>query len=289
MIVCTDLTKIYSKTRLVGANDSGNEDAPLPSRKGHIFGGNKKATERIRFAAVDHISFTVNEGEIVGILGPNGAGKTTLLRMMSGLLEPDEGRVEVILSSEEKKTQGDKPDGRICSPMELKKHIGLLSNNTKLYERFSARELLRMLGGFYEQPEEVTEKRIDRIIERLQMQEFSEERISSLSTGQKQRVSISRCFIHDPSVFIFDEPTLGLDILSARVIIDMMLAEKAANKTVLYSTHYMEEAGQLCDRIVMLDHGRLIENASVSEILDKTGAKTLREAFFTLTEGRNRA
>ena len=306
MIVCRDLTKRYVKTRMAGQEEDHTDDgASRPAPKGRIFSTKKGEIERIRFAAVDHINFTVNDGEIVGILGPNGAGKTTLLRMMSGLLEPDEGSVEVILKDQKADNASEKnsetaknsesaknselskaSDGHLAGPMELKKNIGFLSNNTRLYERFSARELLRMLGGLYDQPEDVTEKRIEQIFDRLQMREFSDDRISSLSTGQKQRVSISRCFIHDPSVFIFDEPTLGLDILSARVIIEMMLAEKAAGKTVLYSTHYMEEAQKLCDRIIMLDHGKMIENAPVKDILEKTGTDNLREAFFALTEGR---
>ena len=226
---------------------------------------------RSEFNAVDGISLTVKEGEIVGILGPNGAGKTTLLRMMSRLMNPSGGMVSIRIGNEE-----------ITDDIEVKRHIGYLSNNTKLYGRLSAREFLQMLGILYGMSEEDTERRIQEISGVLSMESFLDNRIERLSTGQTQRVSIARCLVHDPQVYIFDEPTLGLDIISSAAIIDFMKGERERGKTVLYSTHYMEEAEFLCDRIVMIYHGKIISEGTPAELRTQTGKNSLREIFAEL-------
>ena len=220
---------------------------------------------------MDGISLTVKEGEIVGILGPNGAGKTTLLRMMSRLMNPSGGMVSIRIGNEE-----------ITDDIEVKRHIGYLSNNTKLYGRLSAREFLQMLGILYGMSEEDTERRIQEISGVLSMESFLDNRIERLSTGQTQRVSIARCLVHDPQVYIFDEPTLGLDIVSSAAIIDFMKGERERGKTVLYSTHYMEEAEFLCDRIVMIYHGKIISEGTPAELRTQTGKNSLREIFAEL-------
>lgn len=229
---------------------------------------NEKKNKKSEIKAVDDISLTVEEGEIVGILGPNGAGKTTLLRMMSRLMKPTGGQVSIRIGNEE-----------ITDEIEIKRHIGYLSNNTKLYGRLSARELLQMLGTIYGIPEKTAKERIARISRILSMEEFMDNRIEKLSTGQMQRASIARCLVHDPQVYIFDEPTLGLDIISSAAIIDFMKRERDRGKTVLYSTHYMEEAEYLCDRIVMIHQGKIISEGTPAQLKEKTAQGSLRDVF----------
>lgn len=235
------------------------------------FTRNEKKNKKSEFNAVDGISLTVKEGEIVGILGPNGAGKTTLLRMMSRLMNPSGGIVSIRIGNEE-----------ITDDIEVKRHIGYLSNNTKLYGRLSAREFLQMLGILYGMSQEDTERRIREITRVLSMESFLDNRIERLSTGQAQRVSIARCLVHDPQVYIFDEPTLGLDIISSAAIIDFMKGERERGKTILYSTHYMEEAEFLCNRIVMICHGKIISEGTPAELREQTGKKSLRDIFAEL-------
>lgn len=237
------------------------------------FTRNEKRNKKREINAVDNISLQVDAGEIVGILGPNGAGKTTLLRMMSKLMKPTSGTVSIRIGQTE-----------ISDAVEVKRHIGYLSNNTKLYGRLSARELLQMLGVLYGLSEGDTAKRIVKISEILSMDSFLDNRIEKLSTGQTQRASIARCLVHDPKVYIFDEPTLGLDIISSASIIDFMKRERERErgKTVLYSTHYMEEAEYLCDRIVMIHQGRIIREGTPGDLKAQMGKESLRDVFAEL-------
>lgn len=235
------------------------------------FTRDEKRNKKREINAVDDISLQVAAGEIVGILGPNGAGKTTLLRMMSRLMKPTSGTVSIRIGQTE-----------ISDAVEVKRHIGYLSNNTKLYGRLSARELLQMLGVLYGLSEGDTAKRIVKISEILSMDSFLDNRIEKLSTGQTQRASIARCLVHDPKVYIFDEPTLGLDIISSASIIDFMKRERERGKTVLYSTHYMEEAEYLCDRIVMIHQGRIIREGTPGDLKAQMGKESLRDVFAEL-------
>ncbi|MCH5258478.1 MAG: ATP-binding cassette domain-containing protein [Lachnospiraceae bacterium] len=237
------------------------------------FTRNEKKNRKVDINAVNGISLAVGKGEIVGILGPNGAGKTTLLRMMSKLMKPTSGTVSIRIGESE-----------ITDDIEIKRHIGYLSNNTKLYGRFSTMEFLRMLGVLYGLEKDAVEKKIEEINNILSMGEFIDNRIEKLSTGQTQRASIARCLIHDPEVYIFDEPTLGLDILSSAAIIDFMKREREAGKTILYSTHYMEEAEYLCDRIIMIHQGRIISEGTPGELKRETGKENLRDVFAQLIE-----
>lgn len=234
----------------------------------------EKKNTKVEFNAVDNISLQIKEGEILGVLGPNGAGKTTLLRMLGKLMEPTRGRVYI----------ADRDGCEVTDEIEVKKRIGYLSGNTKLYNRLSARELMIMLGNIYELNPEDVQKRIEEIVEVLDMAEFVDNRIERLSTGQTQRVSIARCLLHSPDTYIFDEPTLGLDILSSRAIIEFMKKEREAGKSVLYSTHYMEEAEFLCDRIIMVHKGRIIAEGTPAELRNQTGTTNLRDTFLSLIE-----
>lgn len=229
---------------------------------------NEKRNKKTEIRAVDDISMQVDEGEIVGIIGQNGAGKTTLLRMLSRLMKPTSGEVRIMLDGNE-----------ITDAIEWKRHIGFLSNNTKLYGRLSTRELLTMMGTIYGMGDGEAEARIEEIIRILDLGNFVDNRIEKLSTGQMQRASISRCLIHDPQIYIFDEPTLGLDIISSAAIIDFMKGERERGKTVLYSTHYMEEAEYLCDRILMIHKGKIIRGGTPAELREQTGKESLRDIF----------
>lgn len=234
----------------------------------------EKKNKRVEFNAVDGISLEANDGEVLGVLGPNGAGKTTLLRMLGMLMSPTQGSVAITDSA-----------GKILEKeIEIKQGIAYLSGNTKLYTRFSAREMLSMLGKIYGMTKEETARRIEEIVKVLDLEAFVDNRIGRLSTGQSQRVSIARCLLHSPQVYIFDEPTLGLDIISSRSIVDFMKQEKERGKTVLYSTHYMEEAEFLCDRILMIHHGRVIAKGSPAQLRALTHTTNLRDTFLNLIE-----
>ncbi|MCM1387541.1 MAG: ATP-binding cassette domain-containing protein [Bacillus sp. (in: Bacteria)] len=249
------------------------EDRIIAHNLVKTFTKNEKKNKKVDINAVDGISLSVKEGEIVGILGPNGAGKTTLLRMLSKLMKPTEGMVSIQIGDKE-----------ISDDIEVKRHIGYLSNNTKLYARLSSRELLQMLGMLYGMSKEDTEQKITQISEVLSLENFIDNRIEKLSTGQTQRASIARCLVHDPQVYIFDEPTLGLDILSSAAIIEFMKKERERGKTILYSTHYMEEAEHLCDRIIMIHRGKIISEGTPALLKEQTGKDSLRGVFSELME-----
>ena len=225
------------------------------------------------FYADNGISFKAKDGEIIGILGPNGAGKTTLLRMIAGILEPTSGTISF-----------DKLD-YLHNEIEIKKSIAYLSGNTKLYNTLSPYELLKMCGNIYGVEEDKLEDRIKEISKKLNMDSFLYNRIENLSTGQTQRVNIARCLVHDPKYYILDEATSGLDIISSQIILDFIKEEKKRGKVILYSTHYMEEAENICDNVIMINKGIVIKEGTPSEIKKSTKTTNLRDAFFTLIGG----
>ena len=233
----------------------------------------KNKKEREEFFAVNNISFTADSGEIVGILGPNGAGKTTLLRMVAGIMNPSSGEV-IIDNNNYKKNE-----------IEIKKNIAYLSGNTKIYNSISGYELLKMCGEFYGVDSKITEKRIREISKTLEMDKFLHNKIENLSTGQTQRVNIARCLIHNPNYYILDEATSGLDIISSQIILDFMKRERDNGKCVLYSTHYMEEAENICDRVIMINRGKIIKEGTPKSITKDTNTTNLRDAFFSLIGG----
>lgn len=222
------------------------------------------------FKADDNISFTAKEGEVVGIIGPNGAGKTTLLRMIAGIMEPTSGEVLI-----DNKTHQEDMIG-------IKKKIAFLSGNTKLYKDISPYELLEMAGNYYEVDEKTLEKRIKDIVKKFNMSSFLNQKISTLSTGQYQRTSIARCLVHNPDYYILDEATSGLDVISSKSILDFIKEVKKENKCIIYSTHYMEEAENICDKIVMINKGKVIAQGTPTEICKNTKTTNLRDSFFAL-------
>lgn len=229
---------------------------------------NKKETQT--FYADENISFTLKEGEILGILGPNGAGKTTLLRMLSNLMIPTSGTITIDDQTYDK------------NDLNIKRSIAYLSGNTKLYKDISPYELLQMCAEYYDVPEKEIESRITSVSKELSLQSFLHQRIENLSTGQMQRVNIARCILHNPKYYILDEATSGLDIISSKSILDFIKTEKKKNKGIVYSTHYMEEAENICDRVILIHHGHIIEEGTPSSIIKKTKTTNLRDAFFAL-------
>ena len=228
---------------------------------------NPDGTEKV---AVDHISFTVQPGEIYGLLGPNGAGKTTSLRMISGLLRPTAGRV--LIGGQD---VTERPDL-------VKRQIGYLTANTGLYARLTPAEVLEYFATLYDLPREVARARIRQLSDWLGMGEYLKLRCGALSTGQKQRVNIARALIADPRILVLDEPTLGLDVLSNRLILDFIRTQAAAGKAVLLSTHALDEIDMLCRRMGLIHNGRLIAEGELDELKQQTGRQRLSEVFLQL-------
>lgn len=231
---------------------------------------NKKQTE---FYAVDGVSFNTENGQVIGILGANGAGKTTLLRMLAGIMEQTSGMVEIDGQNYKKNS------------IEIKRKIGFLSGNTKLYNRLTPHELLQMCGKLYGIEENIVNQREKEILKLLNLEDLQNARIGNLSTGQTQRVGIARLLVHNPQYYILDEATTGLDIISSQIILDFIKDEKKKGKTILYSTHYMEEAENICDKVLMINKGKVIETGTPKEIMAKTSTTNLRDAFFKLIGG----
>ena len=229
-----------------------------------------KKKERLEFTAVNDLSFDVLEGEILGILGPNGAGKTTLLRMIAGIMTPNKGSITIDDLTYEKNETA------------IKKMIAYLSGNTKIYGTISPYELLKMCAEIYDVPASEIDTRIKEISKILNMVAFLYNRIEKLSTGQTQRVNIARCMVHNPKYYILDEATSGLDIITSQIILNFIKSEKEKGKTILYSTHYMEEAENICDMIIMVNKGKIITTGTPEQIKKETKTTNLRDAFFAL-------
>ncbi len=256
------------KTQLLTAN--GLEKSFTRTTKEKI--KNKTIKKQESFFAVNNISLNLNKGEILGILGPNGAGKTTLLRMLGGIMQPDSGTVHACGLNY-------KTDKHL-----IRQKLAYISNNTKLYSRFTAREVFYTFGELYEMDKAEISNRIEQLTKQLNLEKFIDNKIESMSTGQEQRVNIARCLIHSPEIYILDEPTLGLDIISSKDIVQFMHTEKANEKGVVYSTHYMEEAEFLCDRILLMHSGKILAEGKVSDLKKAHEVKSIRELFFKLAD-----
>lgn len=220
--------------------------------------------------AVDCVSFQVSPGEIYGLLGPNGAGKTTALRMISGLLRPTAGRVYI---DEEDVTD---------HPESVKRKIGYMTANTGLYIRLTPLEMLEYFATLYSLPKPVARRRIDELVEWLGMGDFLDLRCGALSTGQKQRTNIARALIADPPILIMDEPTLGLDVLSNRLILELIRVQADAGKAILLSTHALDEIETMCRRMGLIHNGRLIAEGSLDDLRQRTDRQRLSDVFLRL-------
>ncbi len=220
--------------------------------------------------AVEQVSFTAKEGEIFGLLGPNGAGKTTTLRMIATLLKPTAGNIRV--QGFDTVKQGD----------DVRKSIAFLTNELKLDPQFGPQYLFRFFGRLHGMDEEAIDKRKEELFSYFGITEFQDKKVSELSTGMKQKTSIAVSLLHDPDVVVFDEPTNGLDIVTARAVTDYLRFLKDKGKVIIVSTHIMSEAQKLCDRLSMIIGGRAVFEGTVKQVCEQTGTQDLEDAFFSV-------
>ena len=225
---------------------------------------------RKKFVAVDGVSFGVEDGEVLGLLGPNGAGKTTIMRMLATLLSPTSGTARV--SGYDVRTH----------PNQVRGALGILPEYWGLYERFTPRENLRMFGTFYGMKGPALERRMAELIEILGMQEYADRECKRFSKGMSQKVALARTLIHDPPNLLLDEPTSGLDVMSARQVRNLIADSRRQGKCVIVSTHILSEAERLCDRLILLDAGRVVAEETPDSLCQRTGSESLEDAFLTL-------
>ncbi|MFH1171334.1 MAG: ATP-binding cassette domain-containing protein [bacterium] len=227
------------------------------------------------FRAADGVTFFAHGGEIFGLLGPNGAGKTTTIRLIATILQPTDGTASVCGTDIRE------------HPEEARKHIGVLTTEIGVYERFSGRENLRYFGMLYGLNGETLERRINELVALLDMADFIDRRAGKYSTGMKQKLAIARSVIHNPDVIIFDEPTAGLDVLASQTVIRFMKNSREQRKLVILSTHEMTDAEKLCDRVAIMHNGKILTTDTVEGVKQKTGGRDLEEAFVSLVHGGN--
>ncbi|MEO6245185.1 MAG: ATP-binding cassette domain-containing protein [Opitutaceae bacterium] len=223
--------------------------------------------KRGEIRAADNVSFHVAPGQIYGLLGANGAGKTTTLRLLATLLQPTSGSATVA------------GHDVVREPQRVRAHVGFLAASTALYGRLTARETLAYFGKLHGLTAAEIVARTERLANELDMQEFLDRRCEKFSTGMKQKTSIARTLIHDPAVMIFDEPTLGLDIMAARTIVKFVRECRARGKTVIYSTHIMSEVEKLCDMIGIIHDGKLLAEGTLANLRTRYGEHDLEEIF----------
>ncbi len=226
-----------------------------------------KDKKRGEVRAVDGVTFRCEPGKIYGLLGANGAGKTTTLRMLATILRPSSGTAVVAGHDVTK------------APEKVRENVGFLSTATALYGRLTAREMVEYFGRLNGMEEAALRKRIDELFARLEMNEFSDRRCDKLSTGMKQKVSIARTLVHDPPVMIFDEPTLGLDVMTARAIVGFIRECRERGKTVIFSSHVMSEVEKLCDHIGIIHDGKLLTEGTLTQLRTRYGMDDLEDIF----------
>lgn len=213
--------------------------------------------------AVDGISFEVTEGEIFGFLGPNGAGKTTSISMICGLLKPTGGEVHVLGKS------------ILKHPREVKRHLGVVPQEVAIYEELSARQNLSFWGGIFGLKGAELRQRVDELLEQVGLEDRAGEPTKNFSGGMKRRLNLAMGLVHDPKLILLDEPTVGIDPQARHKILDIVKSITAGGRTVLYTTHYLEEAEELCDRVAIMDHGKILALGTVAELQNQLGEGSL--------------
>lgn len=226
--------------------------------------------------AVENLSITAEGGEIYGLLGPNGAGKTTALRCIATLLKPTDGDITVSGYDTVKESE------------KVRKTIGFLTNEIKLDPQFSPEYMFRFFGRLHGIDEKIIEKRKEELFSYFEINDFKDKKISELSTGMKQKASIAVSLVHDPDVIIYDEPTTGLDIVTARSVTDYLKKLRDNGKLIIISTHIMTEAEKLCDKIGIIINGKKVADGTCQEIINETHSKDLEDAFFELYKRYNK-
>ena len=232
-----------------------------------------KDKKRGLIKAVDDVSFTCRPGQIYGLLGANGAGKTTTLRLLATLLQPTSGSATVA------------GHDVLTAANAVRTHVGFLAASTALYGRLTAREMIAYFGQLNGMDAAAIKARIKVLSAELDMGEFLDRRCDKFSTGMKQKTSIARTLIHDPAVMIFDEPTLGLDVMTARAIVKFVRDCRNRGKTVIYSTHIMSEVEKLCDTVGIIHDGRLVAEGTIPELHARYGEQDMEEVFVKAVGG----
>jgi len=220
--------------------------------------------------AVDDVSFDAPDGAVTGLLGPNGAGKTTTLRMLYGLMRPDAGRILV-----------DDMDA-VADPLGAQRRLGVLPDLSGLYPRLTAREHIHYFGELHGLTGSELSAHADRLLERLDMRDIADRRTAGFSHGERTKVAIARALVHDPTNVLLDEPTNGLDVMSTRAVRDIIRRLRAEGRTVIFSSHVMQEVSALCDTIVVLAHGRVVAAGTPDALREHTGHQSLEDAFVAL-------
>lgn len=221
--------------------------------------------------AIDGLDFDISAGEIFGLLGPNGSGKTTTINVISGLSVPTGGSVSVLGLDPRKQSSS------------VRRELGVVPQETALYEELSARRNLAFHADLFGMRGSVRRRRIGQMLELAQLGDRADSRVETFSGGMKRRLAIARALLHDPSVIYLDEPTLGVDVQSRHVIWDYIRQMRQDGRTVLITTNYLEESDQLCDRIAVIDHGRLVGLDSPDGLKRRYGGASLDEVFLSLT------
>ncbi len=222
--------------------------------------------------ALQGITFAAEDGQITGLIGPNGAGKTTTLRVLYTVLKPDRGNAAV--------------DGfdTATAMREVQRRIGVLSDSRGLYPRLTGREHIRYFGRLHGMKGAALERRIDVLVELLDMGEFADRRAKGFSRGQTLKVALARALVHEPHNVLLDEPTNGLDVASSRAMRSLIRSIRDEGRCVLFSSHLMQEVAALCDRIVVIGNGRVLANGTLGELQEATGKTDLEDAFMIATE-----
>ena len=226
--------------------------------------------KRAEVKAVDGVSLLAADGEITGLLGPNGAGKTTLLRMLATLMIPDAGHATI--------------DGLdvVTDRFAVRRRIGVLSDARGLYPRLTGRENVRYYGALHGLAAKPLAARIEELVDVLGMADIADRRAQGYSQGERMKVAIARALVHDPHTILLDEPTNGLDIMSTRALRIFLRRLRSGGKCLLFSSHVMQEVTALCDRIVILGHGRVVASGTAGELVAQSGASSLEDAFVAL-------
>jgi sodium transport system ATP-binding protein len=225
---------------------------------------------RREIRAVDGVAFTAADGEVTGLLGPNGAGKTTLLRVLATLMVPDRGSAAV--------------DGLdvVRDRYAVRRRIGVLSDARGLYPRLTARENIAYFGALQGLGGQALAARVDELVRALAIADIADRRVQGFSQGERMKVAIARALVHDPQTILLDEPTNGLDIMSTRALRALLRSLRAQGKCLLFSSHVMQEVSALCDRIVILGHGRVVAAGTAPELVALSGERSLEDAFVRL-------
>ncbi len=227
-----------------------------------------------KYKAVDGVTLTVGKGEVFGFIGPNGAGKTTTIKLLTGILEPNEGTILVNGIDMGK------------NPVEAKRHIGFVPDSHEMYDRLTGREYLQFMADIYQVDVKQRKAHVEKYLNLFELEEASYQQIRSYSRGMKQKLTIIGALIHNPAVWVLDEPMVGLDPRASHILKEEMRKHCEAGNTVFFSTHVLDVAERLCDRLAIISKGKLIAEGTLAALQAKEGeaGATLEQIFLEMTE-----